>query len=210
MVPSRSGAPWRAARGIWRHARATGLAGRCATVLGLAFAIAAVGCGGDAISADRTPGSSEARDELTIAKAREEQSMPLFWVGQSFEGLPLTAIVGSRNGAGFVYGACEPPPGGEGGCAPPLQIQTVRMCPPAIRARPLSQRRVLRGVATGSRGGAVVLLIRGVEVRVFADAGRARRAIATMGAINPGAPGAVGPGEPLPAAGPRAEQRTPC
>jgi hypothetical protein len=49
---------------------------------------------------------------------------PLYYVGTSFAGLRLTAVDSqSPGGAAFIYGTCKIPPGQDGGCAPPLQIQ---------------------------------------------------------------------------------------
>jgi hypothetical protein len=47
-----------------------------------------------------------------------------FWLGPSFEGLPLT-----HDEPGFyVYGDCDIEPGSEGGCSPPLQVQNATSC----------------------------------------------------------------------------------
>jgi hypothetical protein len=48
---------------------------------------------------------------------------PIYWLGEEFEGLPLTHAEGSTHGAFFMYGDCDP----EGdGCAPPLEVQNVK------------------------------------------------------------------------------------
>ncbi len=48
----------------------------------------------------------------------------LFWLGQEFDGLSLTEEPLDHF---FIYGDCEPPPG-EGGCAPPLEVQNSTTC----------------------------------------------------------------------------------
>jgi hypothetical protein len=65
-------------------------------------------------------------------------AFPLYYVGESFEGLPLTAITrrlqtkrlgpepGRANFVGFLYGDCEP--GSDGGCPLPLEIQVWPAC----------------------------------------------------------------------------------
>jgi len=65
-----------------------------------------------------------------LQEARDFKEWPLYWLGESFESLPLTKIAwftperGSPtdNTIDFIYGICTPPAGG-GGCAPPLSIQ---------------------------------------------------------------------------------------
>jgi hypothetical protein len=158
-------------------------------------------------------------DDPTVADARVYRDAPLYWVGESFEGLPLTRIGLHELGGGFIYGTCEPPRD-EGGCAPPLQIQTIRMCAPRVPTVPLTHRLTLRGVPAGSRGGGLVLLSHAVEVRIFvsptvrgavrSDVGRALRAAAALHSANPDGPGAVGPNEPLPQPPPDAEARGSC
>jgi hypothetical protein len=80
-----------------------------------------------------------------------------WWLGWEFEGLPLTY---SDQGH-FVYGDCDPGPG-EGGCAPPLEVQNRSACdrnPVAIDIAP----RVLHRL----RGGGVVALYGGAAADVM-------------------------------------------
>ena len=155
-------------------------------------------------------GTAGCADEARIAEARAFRAAPLYWVGTEFAGLPIIGIGMHPNGGGTTYGTCDPP-AGEGGCQPPLQIQTVRMCPQRIGFVPLTDRRRLRGVPAGMRGGGIVLLSRDVEVRVFAvDPAVAGRAVAALRSTNPDGPDAVRRGEPFPAPPPGAERRTPC
>jgi hypothetical protein len=62
-----------------------------------------------------------------------------YFVGQSFDGLPLTdnsyecrpptpQPITREDFVSFVYGDCTQGPGDEGGCAPPLEIQTWPAC----------------------------------------------------------------------------------
>jgi hypothetical protein len=149
-------------------------------------------------------------DEARIAEARAFGDAPLYWVGTEFAGLPIVGIGMHPNGGGVTYGTCDPPPD-EGGCQPPLQIQTVRMCAPSPRVVPLTDWRRLRGVPAGMRGGGIVLLTRTAEVRIFAvDPAVARGAVGWLSSTNPDGPDAVRRGEPFPAPPPGAERRRPC
>ena len=69
----------------------------------------------------------------TIDDARQFKEFPLYWLGESYEGLPLTKIIRYRydpeppippieaeNSVTFIYGSCTPGP--ESGCATPLSI----------------------------------------------------------------------------------------
>ena len=61
-----------------------------------------------------------------LATLRERYPGELFFVGRSFEGLPLTHVLyGPEAGGGvtadFLYGDCEPPD--DGGCPLPLELQ---------------------------------------------------------------------------------------
>jgi hypothetical protein len=69
------------------------------------------------------------QDALEVARDADGH---VFFVGTTFEGLPLTYAQrfpeNSRiNGVSFGYGDCEPPEG-EGGCPLPLEIQN-GICP---------------------------------------------------------------------------------
>lgn len=180
-----------------------------AGVLGVGLLLA--GCDGD-VAGTRT--SFDARhSDFTVAEAAQVDATPLFWLGPRFEGLPLITISGdARFGATFIYGDCSIPDGqDDGGCSPPLQVQTVKMCRSRTPTTPLRNQRTLRGVPAGTRGGGIVLLSRQVEVRVFADStGRGIRAARAVRAINDTAPGAVAVGEPLPSPPARAAERLPC
>ena len=78
---------------------------------------AAVGEQGEPVAAEK------------IQEARDFKEWPLYWLGESYESLPLTGIdfaipergLPTMRTVYFIYGTCKPPPGGEG-CAPPLSI----------------------------------------------------------------------------------------
>lgn len=78
-------------------------------------AVLTAACGG---STAATGAGTVALDGLRAAEAP-----PAYWLGERFEGLPLTANAGGVERPTFVYGSCEIPPGSDGGCAPPLALQ---------------------------------------------------------------------------------------
>ena len=79
----------------------------------LACAVGLVGC--------RSGDGSVNVDDLRDADA------PYYYVGPSFDGLPVTHILRYRAGeADVAYGTCRPP-SGEGGCGLPLELQH-RLC----------------------------------------------------------------------------------
>jgi len=154
------------------------------------------------------PAPRYARTGMTVAAARRFLAFPLYWVGTTFGGEPLTQI--NRSGAfvGFTYGSCRAE---TQGCAPPLQIQIVRMCRATIRVAPFSRRHIRRGVTAGSRGGAIVLLTGRQEIRVFgAGGGIGRDAIRRLQRITE-QPVPQRAGQHLPATLPGSERgRMPC
>lgn len=110
-------------------------------------------------------------DHLACTRAEEPANFGLYSLGSSFEDLPLTAVIRTcnrplpvagddrrrsrtwrANSVSYVYGTCEPPPGGEGGCAPPLEIRVSPACEvdaSRYRRRPGPTRR--RGVPSAER-----------------------------------------------------------
>ena len=83
----------------------------------------------------------------TLEDARQFNEFPLYWLGESYDGLPLTRIIRYRydpeppipavtaeDSVAFIYGTCTP--SSESGCAPPLQIIVEPYCtrPPEIIA----------------------------------------------------------------------------
>jgi hypothetical protein len=111
-----------------------------ATLLTLAF----VGCGEEA---DQRPNDNpDSSGEWTIEDARAFDGFDLYWLGESYQDLPLTDIIRYRYEGGastenlvlFTYGSCDPPSGlfDEGGCALPISIRIEPYCdkPPELFA----------------------------------------------------------------------------
>jgi len=89
-----------------------------------AAAVALAGCGGVDI------------DEL------KSDPRPYFWLGKSFEGLPLTHSEHYVRGrASFIYGDCEAT--SDMGCAPPLEVQNVRCASGAAMVTMYGSRRTV-------------------------------------------------------------------
>ena len=57
---------------------------------------------------------------VDISELRRPGAPPAYWLGRSFEGLPLTEVL-HPDSPTFVYGTCEP--SSDAGCAPPLELQ---------------------------------------------------------------------------------------
>jgi hypothetical protein len=112
-------------------------------------------------------------DDLSLQDAEDFRAFPLYYVGDSFQGLPLTAVI---RGSGrspirswtFIYGSCEAK--SDQGCAPPLEIQNESICTryPAIFGKRAPELAPFRGarVARGSAElytGRTTLVIYGQE-----------------------------------------------
>lgn len=74
---------------------------------------------------ERTPPAS---GEWTIEEARRFDGFALYWVGEEFDGFPLTVIRRLDDHEFlFSYGTCKPPRW-EGGCGPPIQVRVSIYC----------------------------------------------------------------------------------
>jgi hypothetical protein len=90
-----------------------------------------------------------------------------YWLGASFEGLPLTAMPGRS----FIYGDCDPGP--DSGCAPPLEVQNWTSCERNPVALDVLPRRVF-----SVRGGGLAAAYPGPG---SIDVGTGRRTVAVFG-----------------------------
>ena len=115
-------------------------------------------------------------DADDVRRLARTSGVPLYYAGLSFAGLPLTDGDASSRGGAFVYGTCELPPG-EGGCAPPIQIQHFAFDPNAWRraggCRSLGR---LRGVPAVRHDGLVLVTERAL-VKVYARSAREARRV---------------------------------
>lgn len=84
-------------------------------------------------------GCAAAADAPSLSGVKKFDSYPVYYAGEQVfpnrgaVGLPLEKAGGSQSDRRssnwvFIYGHCEPPPSGEAGCPPPLQIQNFSTC----------------------------------------------------------------------------------
>jgi hypothetical protein len=138
----------------------------------------------------------------------------LFWLGESFEDLPLTAVLPPGAGSStpdvsFIYGDCD---SSRGGCAPPLVVQVWPACErnrssyaaggDPVPYEPLAVRGTSADLYDDEDGGGRLEIATGeVTVVIFAELGRLvpaadalRSVTGDLGpddALEPPAPGAV-------------------
>ena len=146
-------------------------------VTGVALSLLDGGGGGPAQPA------SAGQLRWTIEDAKQFREFPLYWLGESYEGLPLTKIIRYRydpeppipateaeNIVLFIYGSCTPGP--DSGCAPPLSIRVEPYCmkpregfAPAVRGAPFE----VRGVPAEQIAGDLRIWTSAVSVKIFTD-----------------------------------------
>lgn len=122
-----------------------------------------------------------APDAATVAAAQAAAAFPVYWAGESVAGLPLTGVARDGGQITVQYGNCTPP-AGEGGCAPPVQIQTTSICarnPLILDLRPGSSSR-MRGVPVRDYADFVSLEIGTSNVTLFTRPERRAPVIAAL------------------------------
>lgn len=143
-----------------------------------------------------------------LERAKSFKRHRLYHLGPSFEGLPLTAAPDARGGPAsgnpavdFIYGTCDPPGGlfrNEGGCTPPLSVQSWSACERYIALLDISYRQMrIRGVPAADVDGDTRLELQtgDITIVIFANTReRARRAADALRSLD----GGVGPEEDLP------------
>ena len=141
------------------------------------------GCGDEERRAPRGP--------VELAQLRRFDGFPLYWLGRSFDGLPLTyaedvksqLAAPSSPGVAIEYGDCTLPEG-EGGCVAPLSI-TIH-CAERVERYDTKTRRVrIRGVPGRVVGPDGLELYTGpVIVSIGGDGGRARAVAEALRPLN--------------------------
>ena len=157
--------------------------------IAIAIATVAASC---SYSAGRT-------SDATLEEIRSRPGPTLYFVGEQFEELPLTAIIDRGSRVTFVYGDCEIPFGTDGGCAPPLEVQVwpIERRPPGAISDMLSCRLVtVRGAVGAFYGSDLDLYVGDLTVVVFADS--RQRALRAAAALRPVTAASAAAG-PLPA-----------
>ncbi len=154
-------------------------------------------------AADPGPGQGSApvRGNSSLAEARVESGLDLYYAGERIAGLSLSAVERRRDAAGYVsflYGDCTA--GDDLGCALPLEIQVWPACrrsleqyDPGDPLAPRPERAQVRGVpALGLDEGRQLELQTGSStVVIFGESGELvdRAAAALRGINNPARPG---------------------
>ena len=106
---------------------------------------------------------------------------PVYWLGDSFQGIALTEATHDPSGAVSVnYGNCLQ--GGQGTCVPPLRVVTSPDNSFLPGGSTPSQVRTVRGIAAlvAQGGRTIVLPTAGVVVDIYAEDARLARAAAQM------------------------------
>ncbi|HEU4450935.1 MAG TPA: hypothetical protein VFR63_13275 [Gaiellaceae bacterium] len=149
-----------------------------ALLLACLLGIAAAGC----LVGDDPEG------DFSLDEVREWPQPAAYFVGEEFEGLPLTAILGRRPMT-FVYGDCDVPFGSDGGCAPPLEVQLwpIEQRPPSLISTTIPCRKVtVRGAPGAFFGGDLDLYVGEHTIVIFGEsrdmALRAAAALRPVGA----------------------------
>jgi hypothetical protein len=123
------------------------------------------------------------------------QALKPYSLGREFEGLALETVLLQCDGRAradtisFIYGDCELPQAGEGGCAAPLQVQVWRACARTYRdyspgSRPPLLRR--RGVPVADSGRQIEVYTASTVVIFADDPSLARRAVFALRPMSPG------------------------
>ncbi len=132
----------------------------------------------------------------TVEDAKHFKEFPLYWLGESYEGLPLTKIIRYRydeNIVLFIYGSCTPGP--DSGCAPPLSIRVEPYCmkpperiSPAVRGTPFE----VRGAVAEQISGDLRIWSGEVSVKVFTEGAASQvEAVEKLRLVSEGPEGAL-------------------
>lgn len=184
------------------------LVASAAVAVGLLTAALALARLGGADTAKQT----QPRSTFSLREARAFADYPLYYAGESVDGLPLVAVLRDQAATGstvsFIYGDCVVV--ADTGCAPPAEVQVWPACKRSLAlydtslpGTPAPLRTTLRGVPAAFLDDGTQLEIHtGTSlVVVFADSQeRVRRIASALRGVNV----AVAPEAPLPAPAPGA------
>ena len=157
-----------------------------------ACAVVAGGCAGGTMTVPR-----ERPTEADVRAAAKTAGRPVFYLGPTFAGLPLTGADARADGALFAYGTCEIDLPAEGGCAVPVQVQNFPFrAADWRRADGCYAHPPVRGIPTARHDGLVLFTETGI-VKIYArsemedvEAAKALVPAGGRGALRP-APSAV-------------------
>ena len=74
------------------------------------------------------PNAVAGKSNMSVEEARAFSEFPLYWLGETYEGLELTTLLGGKNHFSFLYGKCVIRPAGDGGCPQPFQVIIRPLC----------------------------------------------------------------------------------
>ena len=72
------------------------------------------------------PNAVAGNSNMTVEEARAFSEFPLYWLGETYEGLELTTLLEVKNVVTFLYGKCITR--GDGGCPQPFQVIVRPLC----------------------------------------------------------------------------------
>ena len=103
-------------------------------------------------------------DEPDLDAAAEFEALPIYWLGETFEGHDLERISGLDGvgpGVTLGYGTCTPSGAFEPSCTEPLQIQITPLCNhlDAVARNRVWRTRSIRAAPVGTIDGAPVLFL---------------------------------------------------
>ena len=72
------------------------------------------------------PNAVAGKSNMSVEEARAFSEFPLYWLGETYEGLELTTLLEVKNVVTFLYGKCVIR--GDGGCPAPFQVVIRPLC----------------------------------------------------------------------------------
>lgn len=153
------------------------------TTLVLGFALVAVSA---ILSACRSDdGETSTGGRWTVDDVEAFDGFPVFWAGESYRDASLTSILrasyfaadrpgamGNENSVSLLYGTCDLPGSGEGGCASPYQVIIQPSClrPPGLVVRDRVEEMTVRGAPAelDNNDGGLTLWTQDVAITLYA------------------------------------------
>ena len=143
-------------------------------------------------------------NDAHVDSAKTFEAFPLYWAGETFEGLDVSVIDGIFDGTervSIIYGSCKPTGTVEPSCRPPVSIQITRLCFHLDAVNLPPRPRQVRGALLGGQDGASVLVTRKTQVKVYrgegTDRGISLRVLHALRSLNTVEP-VISPTDPIP------------
>ena len=106
--------------------------------------------------------TGKGRQGLSQSEAERFAAYPLYWLGPSYRGFNLQAILDTPSDLAFIYGGCRPRSGPEPSCPVPLALHLQPLC----FVRPEQAQNAYQGGLQTLRGGAVYMRRENVQFRM--------------------------------------------